>query len=30
MASLNDYPIESRQWIDEVLEQFEIDTKENK
>ena len=29
MASLNDYPIESRQWIDEVLEQFEIDTKEN-
>ena len=29
MASLNDYPIESRQWIDEVLEQFKIDTKEN-
>ena len=29
MTSLNDYPIESRQWIDEVLEQFEIDTKAN-
>ena len=29
MTSLNDYPIESRQWIDEVLEQFEIDTKTN-
>ncbi len=25
MASLNNYPIESRQWIDEVLEQFEIE-----
>jgi tetratricopeptide (TPR) repeat protein len=26
MTSLNYYPIESRQWIDEVLEQFEIET----
>ena len=25
MTSLNNYPIESRQWIDEVLEQFEIE-----
>lgn len=25
MTSLNNYPIESRQWIDEVLEEFEIE-----
>ncbi len=25
MTSLNNYPVESRQWIDEVLEEFEID-----
>lgn len=28
MTSLNNYPIESRQWIDEVLEVFEIDKTE--